>query len=63
MDGAVDRQVAWRALSDLVASFTQQPAPTVTGTILIASPRRTSMRSFPDSGSSFASFGPVTQGR
>jgi DNA polymerase-3 subunit epsilon len=29
MRGAVDRQLAWRALSDQAASLTQQPAPTV----------------------------------
>src|SRR5829696_2344151 len=29
MRAALDRQVAWRALSDQAASFTQQPAPTV----------------------------------
>src|SRR5262249_7009651 len=28
MRAAVDRQVAWRALSDHAASLTQQPAPT-----------------------------------
>src|SRR5918912_2620859 len=29
MRAAVDRQLAWRALSDQATSFTQQPAPTV----------------------------------
>ena len=29
MRAAVDRQLAWRALSDQAASLTQQPAPTV----------------------------------
>src|ERR687884_1385901 len=29
MPAAVDRQLAWRALSDQAASLTQQPAPTV----------------------------------
>src|SRR5687768_10590538 len=29
MRAAVDRQLAWRALSDHAASLTQQPAPTV----------------------------------
>src|SRR5215204_3873210 len=29
MRTAVDRQLAWRALSDQAASLTQQPAPTV----------------------------------